>query len=374
MTTFAIVIAMNDYPPRAQQPSLRGAVSDAAAMAEWLLSPSGGDVPPTQLYFWSNPAPPAPLPGSRLARFLPGNPWAAAAGGGPPSAGEIWMLSVDLPPVMQVSGATRLYIYFAGHGAMTRPLSAGDRPKSCFIPGDFYPSLPSLNLICCEDYMNQFIKAGVPEVVLFQDCCRSALPANVPAPQVPTNNSALAAAGYWLNGRSAQPGRPAYEITSQGGQRGAFTVQLLDGLDQRNPSGGLLASDLDNYVTTSLASALSPPMQQTPDFSDCFPAAHKFTLFQAPPAPSTGSQRGPLAPAALTHPPAHPGLEIHVSQPPATPLQLVDSKATVVLSQIGAGATSVAHLPVGLYSLETPDGLFVHPFAHTGPDVTHVDV
>src|SRR4051812_45432964 len=75
MTSWAIVVGINQYPPLAKQPPLQGAVADACDFADWALAKDGGGVAPENLFFWTYPWPTAPL--GQLKAYLEGElpPW-----------------------------------------------------------------------------------------------------------------------------------------------------------------------------------------------------------------------------------------------------------------------------------------------------------
>ena len=72
MTSWAIVVGINEYPGSGLGP-LKGAVADACDFADWALDPTGGNVAPERLYFWTYPWPDADPDRPHLAQYLAGD-------------------------------------------------------------------------------------------------------------------------------------------------------------------------------------------------------------------------------------------------------------------------------------------------------------
>ena len=185
MTAWAFVVGINDYPAETTLRKLRGAVADAAEFADWALHPSGGGVAPSDMYFWTYPAPAAPS--KRLKEFLD-NPtkWPRFKPDldRPPETGEL-ITSIGLIAQNALKAkADRLYVFFAGHRFQTKPASLSEDPQTCFVGGDYHPDVAAAGLIPCDDMYRMLVQQGPPEVILFLDACRNDASARVARPSI----------------------------------------------------------------------------------------------------------------------------------------------------------------------------------------------
>jgi uncharacterized caspase-like protein len=357
MVAWAFVIGINDYPAETKQKPLNGAVADAADFASWALDPAGGQVAPANLYFWTCPKPAKPP-----ANFQPflANPTAWPFVGPkfdrPPTAAEINHAIAHLAKQAVQDGATRFYVFFAGHGVQTAPQSFQEDPQSCFVAGDFLPDMPAIGLVPCDDLRRMLCSQGPAEIILFLDCCRNSLPLKVPRPAAPFN--VLAPNGLHERcgiGRAAQGASVAYEVPLAQPQRGAFTQMLVFGLREFRVNGSLTLRDLDDYVTAALADMVKP-LTQTPDFDEK-PRPPALLLAQGPPMGTSVE------------------VEIDFGQvAPGTQLNLVDSEANLIESIPAAAVPVVRFLRIGSYALETSEGEVLAAFNVTGPSKTHVQL
>ncbi|MGO4334796.1 caspase family protein [Labrys sp. KB_33_2] len=358
MTTWAIIVGINEYGPYSGLRPLHGAVADAADFADWLLDPQGGGVAPERLFFWTHPAPRASTP--RIVEFMQ-NPtrWPVI---GPdfthaPTFAELINGITEINRKATAAGATRLYVYFAGHGAQTQAQSISEDPQNCFITGEFIQNVPSVGLINCDD-MRRYLKSqGPEEIIIFADCCRNPLPLKVKRPGTGFND--LAPNGNHLRlgvGRAAQDECVAYEIPIDAPQpeRGAFTHLLTYGLREIRVNDELTLKTLEAYVTEGLKEIVKPKIQ-VPDFDEK-PRPPRIVIATGPPAGN----------------PAH----VHIvfrTQGDGIEVEVRDKNAALVQTITTSDRRQALSLPIGVYSLER-GGAILAVFNHIGPGTPDVVV
>jgi hypothetical protein len=355
MTAWALIVGINDYPSAAGLNGLKGAVADAADFADWLLDPQGGGVDPAHMLFWTHPAPANPSAAlslylQNLIAWPSGNPDFAR----PPRATEIKRAAFQLAYDAGPANVDRLYVFLAGHGVQTTPVSYEEDPQNCFAGGDYVPTYPSDGLVPCDDLRRAMMRLGPGEVVLFFDCCRSPTPINVPRPVL----GALQynAQGYNVRcavGHAAQPGSVAYETPVGNPARGAFSKLLMCGLRKLRYSQALTVEQLENYLLMGIGNLVAPHNQK-PSI-DVIPKRDKLVLVQGP---------------ALGPP---PDLVIDLSLLPAgSPVVVRDPDTKVFKNLIADAQTQTFAAPIGGYSLETPTGQVLATVNHLGPEPTYV--
>lgn len=265
MTAHAIIIAINDYPPEADQEPLYGAVADALEFAEWACSPAGGDVQPADCFFWTYPAPPA-LPASLAMLAGAGRPW-------PNVPRPDFTLSPDSIAIKRAvrvaaeqavtANADRLYIFFAGHGATVTQLGFGTDPQNCLLAGNFLPN-DSEGLVPLDDLRRMLVHVGPREVLLIHDSCRSHLPLPYTMPVL--GAPAWQAAGVnqgWMVGRAARPGQLSYEVPPKVPEaRGAFTKMLIQALRQYRVGAHLNMPQLNAFLRHGVEMLVKPKIQE----------------------------------------------------------------------------------------------------------------
>lgn len=357
MTAWAFVIGINEYPAQSKQPRLHGAVADAADFADWAIDPNGGAVSPGHLFFWTCPAPNAPLP--VLDAFLASPtrwPFVGPDFDRPPQAPEIKRAVAEVARQAVAAGAQRLYVFFAGHGAQTKAQTYEEDPQNCFIAGDFVSDMPSLGLVGCDDLRRFLQSQGPPEIVMFLDCCRNALPRKVPKPS--SNFDLLGTNGLHRRlaiGRASQDEAMAYEVPIGEAQpkRGAFSKLLINALREFRVGGRLTLRDLDDYVTNGIVDLVKPNLQ-VPDFVE---------------------RPKPPALVLTIGPPLGAEPEVHVrfeNVAPGTAVEIHDKNAALVLTVIASDESQRIPLPISGYSLELADGTVLRAFNHLGPGTTDV--
>lgn len=229
MPNWAIVIGINDYWEPAA--SLKGAVSDALKMVQWLTSQDGGNVPPRNLYLMTNPSPPpltSPLPAGinvRDAKF-----------------DTLVDVGVDLINKSNGKGE-RFFFYFSGHGLVNNHFGG----ESSLTFSDFSPNAPhkSVTIPSVREY---FGNTAFTEQFFFFDACRNRLnwtrPFKVsefPFPGEEDPSRLQRVSQCVLSATS--PLLRAVEMNEQG----AFTANLLDGLAGKG-TAKIYDKDADEYV------------------------------------------------------------------------------------------------------------------------------
>lgn len=359
MVAWAFVIGINEYPVESRQAQLHGAVADAADFADWALDPAGGAVLPEHMFLWTMPAPAASP--QRLAAFLQNPtrwPFVGPDFGRAPHASEIKRAIAEIARKAVAGGAERLYVFFAGHGAQTKPRDYEEDPQNCFIVGDFAPDMPSLGLVPCDDLRRYLKGQGPAELVLFFDCCRNTLPLKVPRPSGGFN--VLGSNGLHRRlavGRASQDETVAYEVPIgvPVPERGAFSKLLIAGLRDFRVGGQLTMKDLQDYVTSGIGD-LVKPHQQLPDFDER-PLPRGLVLAVGRPLN------------------AQPPIRVDSTGMTAgTELLLLDKDAQLVTTFMAGPTTHVFHLPIGGYSIELRDESVIAAFNHVGPGATDVGI
>jgi uncharacterized caspase-like protein len=340
---YAIVVGLSSYPGLAQPPEppadLKGPGNDADAVADWLKSPTGGDLPPENVKVIKSPG------------------VAASAADAEPSRDEIEKAFVWLEDIAtenrkrnQWRVGRRLYVYMSGHGFSPR------RNHGCLFAANAttrfgYHVYPSSWLEWFQDaeYFSEF--------VLWMDCCMnrmSTLPPSV-APAQPLNKPA--AAGPTFIAFAAQRPLKAVEraIAEDGGQfHGVFTWTLLQGLQGAAADGfGMVTGrSLADWLRNAQRSRMDKRDLDDPDVAEEPEISREDSgiIFARGLAPKT-------YPVRLSFPAAAVGSEakLWAGRPPR-----VDS-----VFQIDASAKELALRPA-LYVLSVPAAGLRHGFEVTG--------
>jgi len=365
--SWALVVGINEYPAGANQAVLKGAVADAADFADWALHPHGGAVAPSDLFFWTHPAPADPT--APLADFLakptnwvdPENsdqpPGLKPMAGRAPMADEILFTALAAAAAAKkAGGANRIYIFFAGHGVQTTTIESARESQTCFVTANFKTKPVTRGLIPCDDLRNGLMNLGFSEVIMFLDCCRSPIAITVAPPSLDMMNTTSKPKPAYGVGRAADYGDLAFEAPAGAEKRGAFSQVLLDGLRRHrdDETNILTLNALETYVETSIGEVVKPNVQ-FPQF-DIKPRNPKFQLLQSP-------KIDPMLDISITFTNAF------------SEVALKDGKTREIQSfkNVTPGQVVLWPAPAGaLYSLETPDRAYVQAFPHTGPDITRV--
>lgn len=220
MTTnnWAIIIGINQY----WKPSacLKGAVSDAVRVAEWLLGSEECGVPPENMYLLTNPPPATPPAGVDLREA---------------TADNLMRVMNDLNRRSGGQGE-RLFFYYSGHGISNRE---SFRNEQALVMTDFEPDLTD-KARKLGPIVQFFGETAFAEQFFFIDACRS--PADFDfdfetgSTTVKNKPDAVKASKvdqYILY--STTPGSKSKELAAApgsppGSEQGAFTGVLLEGL------------------------------------------------------------------------------------------------------------------------------------------------
>ncbi len=225
----AVVVGIKRYPALSM---LEGPENDAVAFAEWLIDPSGGDVP-----------------AARVTRILSSQF---------PQATDPSTSAVDTALEQIISdadqnggrGGRRLYLFLAGHGI------APSIDESALLMANAARGM-SGHHIPGRAYTNWFRTAALfDEVVLLMDCCRdvkTTAPVHVPPwdPRIGVKPSQLFL-GFAAEMGSASRERPS---TTNGGQvRGRFTEAIVAGLRSASDANGRVTNKtVPDFVFNALA-------------------------------------------------------------------------------------------------------------------------
>jgi uncharacterized caspase-like protein len=351
MVAWALIVGINEYPDSTKLNPLKGAVADAVEFAEWALDPAGGAVDPAHMLFWTHPAPVAPS--RALADWLPTAPAWPTGPTDPtraPRATEIKQAAFDLALKGGPAGVERLYVFFAGHGVQTSPRSYDDQPQTCLVAADYSHAFPTDGIVPSEDMRRALTRVGPVEVIMFLDCCRSALPVNETRPVF--GGMEFDPQGYNVCsgvGSASAPGMPAFETPEDTPTRGAFSRLLMFGLRQLREDGHLTADRLRDYLITGIVKLAK---NQKPVL-DVYPTDHPLIIV-------TGPKMGD-----------DPNLIIDATALPAgsdVVLRWPDLSTTAIPPAQIVTITA----PIGTYSLETSLSEVLEVMQHTGPEDTHV--
>lgn len=360
MTSVALIVGIDVYPSDTKMTALHGAVADAADFADWALNPAGGNVAPEDLYLWTHPEPVNPGPNLRTFMLNPTRwPLVGPEFGQAPKAIDIIRCIAKLAEKCGDIDAERLYVFFAGHGAQTRPDDHTEDPQNCFIAADFAADMPAVGLVGCDDLRRYLVRVGPRELVLFFDCCRNALPLKVGRPPSPYNKTNEEGVHERLAvGRAAQDACVAYEIPMDTPKpnRGAFSKLLVGGLREHRVNGRLTLHDLEEYVTAGIADLVKPPNSQFPDFIEK-PKPPAIVLVSGPPLIGALDLRLTFATVAL-----------------GGRIEIRDVNNTIVIASTITARTHTYPLPIGSYSVDFPDDGRSEVFNHLGPGVTDVEI
>lgn len=251
---WAIVVGISRYPHPELAP-LAGPERDAKDFHDWLIAPTGGDVPPNQakLILSSDyPAPASPTAAQPTVQAV--SDW--------------FDQLLDLADSNNQKGTKynnvydvgrRLYVYLAGHGISTVD------DEAALLMANWTPKRAGYNL-AGRPWLQFFMKAGYfAEGILFMDCCRDYLPRAMTG--VPLYTTVAAAAGglataktlYAFATKWSHRSRE-WDINQDGNVRGVFTTALLKGLRGKacEINGEVTADSLSQFLRDELPKLLPP--------------------------------------------------------------------------------------------------------------------
>lgn len=229
MANWAIVIGIDQYwIPEA---CLQGAVNDALKMRQWLLDPTGGNVPDANLTLLLSPTATGIQP-----------PVGVTAS--PATARDISTAIEDLIGRSAGQGE-RFFFYYSGHGLTSRMNFSN---QAGIVPSDFTDNWTSaamtLSSICERFQCTQFMQQ-----IFIVDACRD-IPwerefviSDYSTPCKPTPPVQPQFIMY-----ATSPGLKAIEFSNAGNERGAFTDTLLEGL--KGKGAAKVWKSTQEYVVT----------------------------------------------------------------------------------------------------------------------------
>lgn len=215
---YAIVAGISRYPLM-KDIDIPGAEKDAERFYQWVISESGGNVPPDNV---------RKIVSSQFE-------------GSEPTDSRIVEAFIDLYDRAEAAGGTlgdRLYIYLAGHGI------ARSYEEACVLAANARKGLFGFH-IAGYTYADSFRQLGYfDEIILITDCCRAPAPATPPrAPPFTVMKSANAADVRWVHAYATKFSEVAYENKFA---QGIFTTALLEGL--KSCEGRVTGEVLKNYL------------------------------------------------------------------------------------------------------------------------------
>jgi hypothetical protein len=249
----AVIVGVQVYPGLTD---LGGPENDARAFRDWVLSPTGGDVPAAnvQLIVSSNYSP--PFESLDVAKPVLDDIQRAF--------GKL----VDLAEANEKAGngliaGRRLYIYMAGHGIEPQ------RNRTALLMANAKEKRFGFHILG-KDYADYFYDAGFfDEILLFMDCCRDYFPLTplTPVPFDPRSDPDAPDRVKCLYGFGTKWKRRSRERPIMGVTRGVFTATLLEGLRGAASDSNhcITAASLKNYVNENMAQFLDPSDLQDPE-------------------------------------------------------------------------------------------------------------
>lgn len=228
---YALVVGIDDYP---NFRSLKGAKTDAREFATWLKNDiTGGGLPENNLKLI-------------LSQKKPVRPVHE----------DIDDALMDLFNATKEATATRLYVYFSGHGLARSNIGT----DLCLAKWSKQMSGRALD---SQDYLEVIMGSGrFREVVMLLDCCRirkvrrRALPVMIDPPRpgdgAETSRLFIGYATQFLNAAHEAATEEVFEDDEKDEPivRGHFTRALIDGLSglAAEPGGGVTASRLKDFL------------------------------------------------------------------------------------------------------------------------------
>ncbi len=256
---WAIVVGISFYP---ELPPLDGPENDAVAFNEWLVSPSGGDVP-----------------ADHIAKILSSKfPHADKAAHAEPSSLTVEQAFDDLQDVAEnnrlagkgLTVGRRLYIYLSGHGCAPR------FNDSALLTANAN-RIRVGNHVLGRLYADWFVRSNYfSEAVLFMDCCRENYPQAPPnIPHYIDVNGPDPDKAKTFYGFGTKWSRLSRErLMDDGKVHGVFTWALLKGLQGHAcdiNTGQITAASLGNYLYNNMKTFLTaediadPEVPKEPD-------------------------------------------------------------------------------------------------------------
>jgi hypothetical protein len=253
---FAVCIGIDRYPGFPGR-DLTSATRDATAFRDWLVSPSGGDLPAENVV---------------LATVAANEAFASAADARPKMseiAQHLNAVNSRIRAHLAVNPAdfdkTRIYIYAAGHGV------AVPNGEGAILMADASRDLIGFN-VDLSLYADWYLRCGlVHDVIVFVDACREVTDGIPPGMvyfqhcRFPASKGTVRFIGY-----ASRYGEQAWEPVASANadsQRGYFTEALIEGLSgqaEEAESGEVTAASLATYVAQAVERKTQPPVAPYP--------------------------------------------------------------------------------------------------------------
>lgn len=281
---FAVVVGISKYG--SIRPELEGPERDAAAFANWLESPDGGDVPsrnvtrilsssfePDNLALGQNVENYQPTLSAITAAFFP-----------------LMRRAVQNPNVPRVG--RRLYIYLSGHGMTPRVDPVSSTNNAALLAANCIEDV-NYESISGYAYAEWFrLSHAFEEILLFMDCCRNDKP-DVPSAIITTPivrggrpddvQVFYAWATLWDTRAWEQPlGNPP-------ARRGVFTYALLEALNEGPPDeqGRLTPRGVVGHLAVRIPELRQGDVRQVPQFFPTIPDGRIVIVPRVKNAPQT---------------------------------------------------------------------------------------
>ncbi len=248
--TYALIIGISDY---AFIKPLKYADQDAGLFMRFLMSPSGGNVPRSNILFIANDS---------------------------AKCGDITIRAYGWVTARELKKGDRFYIYFAGHG------DAMNDKMQFFMAHDANPkdkNLMNCGAVRVSDFKYAFIEPLIQkgaEVIFIVDACRSNELKGGPDGQKFFRNSIIQEKTGELMLIATGPNQVAFEHKDYGKGHGLFTYYLIEGLigkaDEDGDKDGVVSyTDLKDYVPKQVRLETSRKDPNNPDIK-------KFPSVQVP--------------------------------------------------------------------------------------------
>lgn len=248
---YGVVVGIQSYPALDADHQLLGPEHDAKSFYDWLLHPTGGDVPADNVKLIVSSNYPQPFSSRMSAK---------------PIAHEVQDAFDLLQEIAAdnnrkkkgLRAGRRLYIYFAGHGFAPRP----DQTALLMANAAFEKVGPLYHILGQYTADWFFRTAYFDEVMLFMDCCREMVSVsglNMSWTDQDVPDAVKTVKRFY--GHATMWSGVAREKEIDGVRRGVFTVTLVRGLEGGacDPlTGEITAASLSSYLYNNMKNLLDP--------------------------------------------------------------------------------------------------------------------
>lgn len=259
---WAVVVGIDTYYDSGSLGALLGPENDAQEFYQWVVSPTGGDVPEGQAKLILS------------SQYKSKQPFASPADA-MPTAAAIKLAFDHLQSIAEENddkgiGLTvgdRLYIFMAGHGFAP---SVRDE-LTALLTAEASVTSSQLTHVIGSYMADWFWRAAYfKQIFLFMDCCRTILPCTHLFEPYRIRRGPNFDQGVRFYANGARPGHESREWTPPGGKcHGVFTMTLMNGLrgaayDPRDPKH-ITAESLRDYLYNDLKNFMVPGDREKPD-------------------------------------------------------------------------------------------------------------